>query len=404
MAPRRIPGTPPPHLSFLQSLPDPAHDSIASFLSSNDMHQMMATSAWLMDAYGGRAESLALIFNIRRWAILASQLLLLHRVFVKHMNSRVASMLHRRPYLNSLHILTWEPILAVVEAMRAGQGQSLQALEVSPCSGMEDYGALGTLMGVLADGLCPKLNSLHFALMDPRRVDAVMALLGEAMRVRVDKGGSGLRVLRVTRRCYRHGPARIVDLSVLSSGACEALEDLILEGYLCLESGEQALADWLLRTKGRELRSLSLVLSSDIAMDALCRGGIAPQLTSLMLYGCQPLFLDHLSSAIGGGSWPELRHLCIAPMGEASGMVEMVRVVVVEEEEEGGGGAALGFRHRVRSEVKAHGYGSPGLHGLRVTLRSPPLCTPRTLPCALSLHDYDPSSFVVCLIVQFTCR
>lgn len=175
--------------------------------------------------------------------------------------------------------------------MKRGYCNRLEVLEASALGNKALYDAL-------ADGVCHKLHTLDL-------ISDRLGPLADAMRSRMmDKGCCGLKAL-----VLRHDRGGISDLSsLLSSGACEALEELRAEDLH--ELGRQAMkgiAGWLSRTKASHLQTLIINDCSTTLTTSLCSPGVALSLHRLTLSMEDAESISLLSQTIGGGKWPQLK-------------------------------------------------------------------------------------------------
>lgn len=296
----------PPHRLHVSYLPDIAHDAITACLTMDDMHRMMETSPWGLATYGGRVKEVKIPHH-----------------FMGHTHRALAiSLLQRRPALLRFNALNPLEVEALGEAMKSQQFSRLQTLEISLHGNFPQEGrsCFTSLFEGLAGGACPKLNNIRLDLRweeeKQSEGDAVLASLGAALQSRMRGGGSccGLKRLEIFGRC-------LTDLSsVLSSGACEGLEDLLLaslERSIVGDKTYEAVTEWIMRTKAINLRLFTLLVNGPLlppAMgSALSSPGVAPKLRTLNVAVVAGAFLTHITTAIQRGAWPELKNIMVAP-------------------------------------------------------------------------------------------
>ena len=173
---------------------------------------------------------------------------------------------------------------------------------------------LSSFIATLRDGSCPKLKSLVFKARNKPHL--VVMAMGEALGSRMTMGGSGLKSLVFQNPGHWHCED-VPDLSpLLSSGACEELEVMDLEGCGLSQEANASLAQWVARTRAPYLRHLIIDVSYDVMM-ALCTPGVAPCLEVMDLRPLRGVFgggyskdrgvHPHLSYAIKRRQWPHLR-------------------------------------------------------------------------------------------------
>lgn len=220
----------------------------------------------------------------------------------------VLSLLGRRPGLVKVVVKGGASVAALAEAVAMGYCQQVQELDVrhpgeSSCSSVRRD--LFCLLRVLKGGGCPLLQRLRFKI--PGGPDQVMMALGETLRVRMEgKGGRccGLKVLQLAYTTIMGdlGP-------VLSSGACENLEELRLgKGWMVPAHQDLPQAEWLRRTGAPHLRAFVGHVSREVA-EALAGPGVAPLLQCLDLGTVGRSSLSHLTNAIERGAWPDLQEV-----------------------------------------------------------------------------------------------
>lgn len=208
------PPPPPPLLvvrRHLGSLPDIAHEAISSYLTNNDMMHLMETSLGILDIYALRIEEVDLMEPIsdEDGGCDKAQSIAI-----------VMSLLRRRPSIKHITMSDDASARAVVEAItQGGLCQDVRGLIVQDMKDVDE--AVGEVIAMLAEGRCPKID-----LLDMYLTTDTLLRLGEALKQRMEKGCCRLKTLRT-------GNSRLssFDLTpVLSSGACGALEELVLYG------------------------------------------------------------------------------------------------------------------------------------------------------------------------------
>ena len=294
------------------SLPDPAHNTIASYLTQRDMTNMMEVSPWCLQAYGSRVKVLGLRGQYGGF----------NGVFQPAGDgSTVASLLRRRDQLTHLRVQGLKitlPVAGITQAFQDGQGQKLESLELSPY--MEEAGDEADfvlLFQALSEGACPKLSRLKLRLGSD--ADALVVALGDALSARMEKGLSGLSMLGLHRRNKYDDRNLLSDLlPILTSGACESLEELSLDCHLMSDAAQEGVANWLHFTRAPHLRSFATFgdySTIDLLITALSLPNVAPAMEELDLGGCEDNHVLLLSQGLKQqGKWPRLRTLKIQPL------------------------------------------------------------------------------------------
>lgn len=305
-----------------QALPDLAHNAIATHLTHNDMNHMIEASRWCMEVYGNRVQEVTLHLADKTGTTGGlsqrfASILKISRPAAATSTATIKSLLNRRPRAVSIPFRGLDCLEGLTEAMTAGHCQKLECIimRIDTTSIGGTKATLQPLFDALTDGACPSLAHLSLWL-DHNDADAAVMGLGKALRSRMkkeDKGCSGLKTLAigVTQQCGITDNLR----SVLSSGACEALETLNLAaGCALTNKSSVALSQWLKRTRGIKLHTLALLeCSIEVAQALLQDGGVAPQLKVLWLGSAGFVALAGVLAGIGAGCWPELRDLSVFP-------------------------------------------------------------------------------------------
>lgn len=161
---------------------------------------------------------------------------------------------------------------------------------------------------------CPHLAHLHLALCGHPDDPQVISLLASALQLRIkaNKGWKGLMSLHIkplyplTRQVFINAS----DLSpLLSSGACETLEELVLPYYVA-PSRKDPLVQWMERSRAPLLYTLDLggAMTPQL-INTLSADNVAPNISSLHVSGQQ---LEALSDLIETGKWEGPRELIVS--------------------------------------------------------------------------------------------
>lgn len=196
----------------------------------------------------------------------------------------------------------------LAEAMRKDYLYRLQVLEIQARGDREEN--TEGFYAALADGLCPKIDTLVLDIQDEWDDPFDGHRLAAVLRSRMEEGRGccGLKSLVVKDAPY---------LSLLlPTGAYEALEELKVENRYCgyrstkevnsdavmvRPEKEEDLSEWLLRTKAPNLDTLHLDRPPQDVMSALCLPGMAPRLQSLSIESINRMNVLRLNEAIGRG-------------------------------------------------------------------------------------------------------
>lgn len=161
-------------------------------------------------------------------------------------------------------------------AMCKGYLDKLETMEVVATPMVSPLG-IATLCLALRGGKCPDLKHLVV----PGGSLSLWPALGQALQSRMSQGGCcGLKSVK-----SKGGSAYLLS-SLLPSGACEALEEMRLEGNPSLtDEAEEDLSfsQWLSRTRAPHLKALALPFINHNAVTPWCSPGIAPMLQVLQL-------------------------------------------------------------------------------------------------------------------------
>jgi len=230
----------------------------------------------------------------------------------------VSSLFQRRPKLSWLSIKEEadfdEVIKGLLDGIDKGYCDHLQVLDMRH-SKLQPEASLSSLFQALGGSLgddgrnvvvCPRLSSL--ATPFNGQVDMTTVSLGVMLQSRMMQRGEdgrrccGLRRLELhPTRSYR--PTRLTNLSiVLSSGACEALEELHLHECCLDRKAQEALTERMIRTRAPKLRTLSIPSRGLLpcAMQALSSMDVAVNLQILRTEGLKAQSMADLIHGLRG--------------------------------------------------------------------------------------------------------
>lgn len=376
--PPSSPPLPLQHPRRFHSLPGFAYDGITCFLADMDLNRLMAVARWLMELCQGQVREVILKKGTAtKFCLLRSPYeidpyydapclppviyvdphgraygpppcltYLDHerkaRVWPDTIHSDIClhpdlltRLFSRRPGVQRVVIQDDGAALALAETMMLGQlGDNIQ------CLGLRiDYpDGLGLERVCDALGLCalPCLTSVDiyghgdhsFGGGKQLNLRRTIALLGAALNARVIRVGcKGLKKLSLSmedlpgryhfRTVTKYSPE---STSILLSGACEELEELVLKQCkLGDEPLEDAVAMWLLRTGAPHLRVLIAPCQSGLALaTALSSSGIAPRLQVLAMGGVEQASVQVLSVAMERDAWPCLEQLSLVVANDSA--------------------------------------------------------------------------------------
>lgn len=138
----------------------------------------------------------------------------------------------------------------------------------------------------------------------------------------MEKGCCGLKVLNLNSHLLWWKIFVVFDLSpLLSSGACDKLEELWLELLHLEDRANQALQEWLERTKAPRLRVFEAYLTSTEVIDTMSSPGVASGLQRLGPARIHPPSVRKVTSGIERGAWLDLRWLSFLPEGDTNGLL-----------------------------------------------------------------------------------
>lgn len=280
-------------------LPAPCHHRIATLLPNNDINHMMETGRFAVGTYGNQVKKATLPRGDT------------------HSSSVITSYLQRRPGLEHVEIGPGNSIIGFINAVDAGYwGGKVQSLSFHVYSWDESRLVIGVLHFLQSGPVCPQLNQLSIGVTKDT-AEAMTGALADTLRARLQiPGCSTLTKLRYT----SNGTNVVMPSSynlVLSSGACDAVEDMSFVLVNGSEAFYRSLSHWLTSTHApRRLHTLKLPIRPGInsaLAAALASPGTAPHLRCLELGAIDREVLTLLCPPLERAQWPDLAELKLYP-------------------------------------------------------------------------------------------